>query len=88
MIRPIVRDAFKIDDLVYQFETVDVDDGLLISGTPEEVSEKYSDDHIVGEAENWLDCTQSQLDCASDPEEEKIFRKEYRKLSKFIAKYR
>ena len=28
-IRPIVRDAFKCDELVYQFGTIDVEDGLL-----------------------------------------------------------
>ena len=32
-IRKIVKDAFKCNELVYQFTRIDVEDGLLIDGT-------------------------------------------------------
>ena len=62
--RQIVIDAFKCDELVYQFTRIDVEDGILKTGDAEEVNEKYSDEYIIGEAENrksisgsWIQCT-------------------------------
>ena len=43
-LRSIVRDAWKCDELVYQFETIDVEDGLLSAeNTQADANEKYSD---------------------------------------------
>ena len=42
-IRPIVRAAFKVDQLVYQFERIDVEDGLLVNGDMAEVNAEYDD---------------------------------------------
>jgi len=55
-IRPIVKAAFKVDELVHQFMCIDVDDGLLsFKNNEADVNEKYSDEYIIGEAENRLD---------------------------------
>jgi predicted solute-binding protein len=91
MIRKIVKDAFKVDELVYQFEEIDVSDGLLECGSPEEVNEKYSDEHIIDEAENRLDISQDQLnniDQYLHPEDWKLHTKESNQLKKFIQKYK
>ena len=44
-IRQIVRDAFQVDELVHQFTVLDVEDGLLQTGSEKEVNENkdYSD---------------------------------------------
>lgn len=90
-IRKIVKDAFKVDELVYQFEEIDVCDGLLENGSIEEVNEKYSDEYLVGEAENRLDISQDQLDNL-DPnyhtESWALHTKEFNQLKKFIQKYK
>ena len=38
-IRQIVRDAFQVDELVHQFTVLDVEDGLLQTGSEKEVNE-------------------------------------------------
>jgi len=81
-IRPIVRAAFKVDQLVYQFEDIDIEDGYLDSASMEEVNEKYSDKYIIGEAEN-------RLNVAMDPlnQEEEYWRKDAAQLRRFIKRF-
>lgn len=80
MVRKIVKDAFKCNELVYQFTVLDVEDGQLIHGTAEEVNEKYSDAYIIGEAANRLDI------CADNPDDAD-YQRDARQLVKFINKY-
>ena len=81
-IRPIVKDAFKVNELVFQFEVIDVEDGYLDKATPEEVSEKYNDQYIIGEAYN-------RLDIAMDPynQEEPEWRRDAKQLRRFIKRW-
>ena len=81
-IRPIVKAAFKVDELVYQFTNIDVSDRLLETGSMEEVNEKYDDDYIIGEARN-------RLDIAMDPwnQEEDYWQKDADQLRRFINKW-
>ena len=61
-IRPIVKAAFKVDELVYQFMRIDVEDGLLsFKNNEADVNEKYSDEYIIGEAENRLDIAMDEM---------------------------
>ena len=79
-IRKIVKDAFKCNELVYQFTRIDVEDGLLVDGTEEEVNEKYSDAYIIGEAEN-------RLDICNENEDDPDYQRDARQLERFINKY-
>ena len=81
-IRPIVRAAFKVNELVYQFGTIDVEDGLLETASMEEVNDKYDDKYIVAEARN-------RLSIAMDPwnQEEECWRKDAAQLRRFINKW-
>ena len=82
-LRPIVKDAFKCRALEYQFEVIDVEDGILTSDDVEtEVNEKFSDAYIIGEAENRLDICHSG-DNMTDPD----YRREARQLERFLNKY-
>jgi len=95
-IRPIVRDAFKCDELVYQFGTIDVEDGLLAGVNLEaEVNAEYSDEYIIGEAENRLDIAYHNIrDLTSwdgstgHPEDLKVHKKEARQIERFLKKYK
>ena len=88
-IRKIVKDAFKCNELVYQFTRIDVEDGLLIDGTEEEVNEKYSDAYILGEANNRLDISRENIqDGGWDGEDLKMHNREFRQLSNFINKHK
>lgn len=81
MIRKIVKDAFKCDGLVYQFEVIDVEDGILTSDDVEaEVNEKYSDAHILNEADNRLVICNANED---DPD----YQRDARQLERFINKH-
>jgi hypothetical protein len=86
-IRQIVKDAFKCDQLVYQFSRIDVEDGHLSSGTMEEVNEKFTDAYIVKEAEHHQYISQEWLD-DSEGEELKMHQREYNQLTRFINKHR
>jgi len=81
-IRPIVKAAFKVDELVYQFATIDIEDGLLETASMEEVNEKYDDKYIIGEARN-------RLDIAMDPynQEEECWQKDAAQLRRFVNKW-
>jgi hypothetical protein len=84
-IRPIVKAAFKVDELVEQFENIDVPDGYLQTGTIEEVNEKYDDAYLVGEARHRLDLVQDQI--KNEPYGEPIptcLKKDERQLTSFI----
>jgi len=61
-IRQIVRDAFQVDELVHQFTVLDVEDGLLQTGSEKEVNENkdYSDRYIIEEAHNRLKLLEKQ----------------------------
>lgn len=79
-IRKIVKDAFKCNELVYQFGIIDVEDTLLVDGTEEEVNEKYSDAYIIGEAKNRLSICDANED---DPD----YQRDARQLRRFINKH-
>lgn len=94
-IRQIVRDAFKCDELVYQFERIDVEDGLLSAdNTQADVNEKYSDEYIIGEAKNRLDiCDHNIRDLTRwdgsvyDKQGMAVWKKEAGQLRRFLKKY-
>lgn len=85
-IRPIVKAAWKVDELVYQFEEIDVSDRLLPDGSREEImqaaNDKFDDAYIVGEA-------RSRLDIAMDPynQEEVEWQRDAKQLRRFISKW-
>jgi hypothetical protein len=81
-IRPIVRAAFKVSELVYQFEEIDTADSLLETGSPEEVSSKYDDEYIIGEAKNRLDIAMDELN-----QKERSWRADAAQLRRFIKKW-
>lgn len=95
-LRQIVKDAWKCDELVYQFERIDVEDGYLNWETcQQDVNEKYSDEYIIGEAENRLDISQSNIDylenwdgTIKDEVMYPIHVKEARQLRRFLAKHK
>lgn len=88
MIRKIVKDAFKCDGLVYQFEVVDVEDGIICKGiafpTHDDViaavNAEYSDAYILNEADNRLNICDANED---DPD----YQRDARQLRRFINKY-
>jgi hypothetical protein len=81
-IRPIVKAAFNVRELVYQFEDIDVSDGTLENGSMQEVNAKYSDTHIVGEARHRLDIAMDELN-----QEEECWRKDAAQLRRFIKRW-
>ena len=82
-IRPIVRAAYKCDALVYQWTEIDVEDGLLVDGSMAEVSEKYSDDGIIADAEN-------RLDICNDPynQRDPDYIRDARQLRSFLKRFK
>tara|TARA_R110000803_G_C11735897_1_gene290328 strand:+ start:94 stop:363 length:270 start_codon:yes stop_codon:yes gene_type:complete len=82
-LRPIVKAAFKVDELRYQFQEVDVPDGYLTTGSIEEVNEKYDDKYLVGEAENKLDIAMDEYN-----QEEECWIRDAIQLRKFIKKWK
>ena len=93
--RKIVIDAFKCDELVYQFTRIDVEDGLLQGESYDEimseVNEKFSDEYIISEAENRLDISSSNCvhKCPADMDEmERTYWKEWGQLNDFLVKYK
>jgi len=95
-IRPIVKAAFRVDELVYQFTRIDVEDGLLCADEafPEydaivaSVNAQYSDAYIIGEANNRLDISRENIEEAGwEGEDLKTHKREYRQLTRFIEKW-
>lgn len=95
-LRQIVKDAWKCDELVYQFERIDVEDGYLNwENCQQDVNEKYSDEYIIGEAENRLDISRSNISwlenwdgTISDDVMYPIHKKEALQLERFLAKHK
>ena len=88
-LRPIVRAAFKVDQLVYQFTRIDVEDSLLLKGDMEEVNAKYDDDYIVGEAENQLDIADDNLRNGGwYGEDLKVYQRDARQLRGFLKRFK
>ena len=81
-IRPIVRAAFRVGELAYQFEEIDVADGLLENGSVEEVNAKYDDEHLIGEARNRLNIVLDECN-----QEEESWQKDAAQLRRFIKKW-
>lgn len=87
-LRPIVKAAFKVDELVYQFCEIDVCDGYLKTGDIEEVNAKYDDAYIIGEAYNRLDITEDNLNNGGwEGEDLKVHQRDARQLRSFIKKF-
>ena len=94
-IRPIVKAAFRVDELVYQFTRIDVEDGLLCADEAfpeydaivESVNAQYSDAYIIGEANNRLDITNANLSDRPYGEDLKAYKRDYRQLNRFIEKW-
>lgn len=75
-VKQFVREAFEVNELAYQFEVIDLEDGLLKTASLEEVSSKYSLSYILNEAA-W------KLDVAESNEHDD----DIRQLSNFINKW-
>jgi len=88
LLRKIVTDAFKCDQLVYQFTRVDVEDSFLKHGTEEEVNEKYTDSYIIKEAEHHLYMSKEWLEDDLEGEDLKMHTREYNQLKRFLAKHK
>lgn len=84
-IRQIVKDAFKVSELIHQFTVIDVEDGYLEDATEAEVNEKYNDKYIVGEAVNRMDIVKDNLDFLGWEDEELL--RDYKQLNRFIRKH-
>ena len=87
-IRPIVRAAFKVDQLVYQFERIDVEDGLLVNGDIAEVNAKYDDAHIIDDAENQLDIAEDNLQSGWTGEDLRVYQRDARQLRSFLKRFK
>ena len=87
-LRPIVRAAFKVDQLYYQFVRVDVEDGLLVTGDLNEVNARYDDDYIIGEAENQLDITEDNLRAGWTGEDLRVHQRDARQLRAFLKRFK
>ena len=95
-LRQIVKDAFKCDELVYQFGEIDVEDGIIAGvDVMAEVNAEYHDDGIVAQAENRLDIAYDNIDSLTSfdgsteyPDDMAVHKKEARQLERFLKKYR
>jgi len=85
-LREIVKDAYKCEGLIYQFEEIDASDNYLgitwksDLTIEEQVNKVYSDKGIIAEALNRYDIGLFNPD-------EKDYRKENRQIKKFLDKY-
>tara|TARA_R100000963_G_C4551466_1_gene44258 strand:+ start:76 stop:360 length:285 start_codon:yes stop_codon:yes gene_type:complete len=85
--RPIIKDLSLCDELHHQFyEVISIDDGILVW--------EYSDEEIIAEAnyvkEKYEDQTWScglALAGYEGKEEQKIARKEYNQIKRFLKKW-
>ena len=95
-LRPIVRAAFKVDELVYQFTRIDVEDGVIKTDDPfpsyddivAVVNDSFSDEYIVGEAENRLDITEDNLRAGWTGEDLRIHQRDARQLRSFLKRFK
>ena len=84
--RAIVKDAFKVDELNYQFE-IDTEDFNTVIDL-DTVNAHYSDRYILNEAKNRLGIVVSNLEDShcSEPDY-KSYKKDERQLKRFIKKW-
>jgi acetoacetate decarboxylase len=85
--KQIVKDALKIDEMIFAFECICPDDGK----NPED----YTDEELVTEAEYRLytyfesgHMNNDEMRLGNDPEARKQARTDIRKLRAFIKKYK
>ena len=89
-IRPAVKAALKVNELVEQFENVDVPDGVLETGSADEINQKFDDAYLVGEARNRLDLINDQLEAIDQdtyPADFKLYSRDKRQLVNFIKRF-
>jgi hypothetical protein len=96
-VRQLIRDAFQCDELVHQFKILDVEDGLLTTGSEKEVSQNklYTDMYITDEAKNRLDLTNKKIDrLGEDTDNDATYKielefleKEKNQLLEFLTKW-
>ena len=91
--RPLSRAAHRIPYLRQQFEEVDVEDGLLKTGSAKEVGETYDDAYIINEAKNRLMLAEDSLDELANEDDKgpdstyAFFKKAATQLRNFLNKY-
>ena len=88
--REIVKDAFKVNELSYQFE-IDTEDLDFFSNTVidlDTVNTHYSDRYILNEAKNRLEIVVSNLEDLhySEPDY-KYYKRDEGQLKRFIKKW-
>ena len=96
-IRPIVRAAFKCDELDYQFTRIDTADGVIKTDDPfpshddivAVVNDSFSDEYIIKEAENRLTISQCNIEEGGwEGEELKMYQREARQLQSFLKRFK
>jgi hypothetical protein len=91
--RPLSRAAHRIPYLRQQFEEVDVEDGLLKTGSAKEVGETYDDAYIINEAKNRLILAEDSLNELANEDDKgpgstyAFFKKAATQLRNFLKKY-
>ena len=90
MLKEVLKDAMKVDELVNQLQEVDHDCGFH-DGSFEGMLGYYTKDIIIAEAKNRLDMANENLEDAFGYEEGdveyKTIKREKRQLEKFIKKW-
>ena len=98
-IRPIVKAAFEVDELVHQFGELDVADRVLKVPSTEDnypsnemvvaaVNDQYSDDNIIDAARWKLDVVQENIDDLwYDDENIREYKRDKVQLSRFIKRF-
>ena len=81
-INDFVKDAFNVDELVYQFQ-LDMEDGLIDDATEQAVNAKYSLSHILGEAHHRLDMAISNFNDSGDA----VYENDINQLEAYIEKW-
>tara|TARA_Y100000114_G_scaffold131234_1_gene129312 strand:- start:242 stop:517 length:276 start_codon:yes stop_codon:yes gene_type:complete len=91
MLKEVLKDAMKVDELVNQLQEVDHECGLH-DGSFEGMLGYYTKDIIIAEAKNRLDMANENLEDTFGYEEGdveyKTINREKRQLEKFIKKWR
>ena len=91
MLKEVLKDAMKVDELVNQLQEVDHDCGFH-DGSFEGMLGYYTKDIIIAEAKNRLDMANENLEDTFGYEEGdveyKTIKREKRQLEKFIKKWR
>ena len=91
--RPLSRAAYRIPYLLEQFQEIDVEDGLLKTGSLKEVSETYDDAYIIKEAKNRLMLAEDSLDQLANEDDKGpdsaygYFKKAATQIRNFLKKY-